>query len=58
MNGLERQVENVIDETIELVDTINAVIQNITGQSLPQFLDEVRLKVTAAPNILQDGSLV
>ena len=41
VTDLERQIDTVIAETIALVDTIDAVIQNITGQSLPQFLDQV-----------------
>ncbi len=36
-------IDSVVVETIDVVNEIEAVIQNITGQTLPTFLENVGL---------------
>ena len=42
VNNLVNVTNNVVVNSSNLVDQINTVINNITGNRLPTFLDEVR----------------
>ena len=41
VNSLEGLTDTVVTNTSDLVNTINGLILNITGNTLPQFLDQV-----------------
>lgn len=44
-------IDTVVMETIMVVDTIEEVILNITGQALPNFLDQVHTYICVCVDV-------